>query len=114
MLIVNERPVPFREGIRMGDLVDEITERISDFTDRFLGREVRDLSAAASRLAQTTFEAAFSWGLGPDDLARMAEVLRRAQEEVDEIRREARKGRRKKGPGTARPEADDREPEPEE
>lgn len=77
-----------------GDVVDEIFERIGSFTDRFWGKETRDLSASFSRLAQSTFEGAFAWDLGSDSLERMAEVLERARKEMEEIRSRARKGDR--------------------
>ena len=70
-----------------GDIVDEIFERIGSFADRFWGKESRDLSAAFSRLAQSTFEGAFSWEAGPDVLRKMADALDRAREEMEELRR---------------------------
>ncbi len=70
-----------------GDLVDEIFERIGSFADRFWGKDTRDLSAAFSRMAQSTFEGAFTWDLGSETLQEMADVLDRARNELDEIRR---------------------------
>jgi DNA-binding PadR family transcriptional regulator len=70
-----------------GDLVDEIFDRINAFTDRYWGKEARDLSAAFSRLAQTTFEGAFAWDLGSETLRRMAEALDRAREELEDLKR---------------------------
>jgi DNA-binding PadR family transcriptional regulator len=75
-----------------GDLVDEIFERIGSFADRFWGKDTRDLSAAFSRMAQSTFEGAFAWDLGSETLKEMAEVLDRAKKEMDEVLR----GRRSK------------------
>ncbi len=77
---------------RNRDLVDEIFDRIESFAHRFLGKETRDLSAAFSRLAQSAFEGAFAWEGSPESVARMAEVLDRAKEDLDEIRREYRRG----------------------
>ncbi len=74
-----------------GDVVDEIFDRIGSFTERFWGKETRDLSAAFSRLAQSTFEGAFAWDIGSDSLERMAEVLDRARKEMEEVRSRARK-----------------------
>lgn len=70
-----------------GDVVEEIFDRISAFADRFWGKDSRDLSAAFSRLAQTTFEGAFAWEAGPDMLRRMADALDRARKEMDDIRK---------------------------
>jgi DNA-binding PadR family transcriptional regulator len=70
-----------------GDVVDEIFERIGDFANRFWGKDSRDLSAAFSRLAQTTFEGAFAWESGPEILRKMADALERAREEMEDIRK---------------------------
>jgi len=70
-----------------GDVVDEIFERIGSFADRFWGKDTRDLSAAFSRMAQSTFEGAFTWDLGSETLQEMADVIDRARKELDEIRR---------------------------
>lgn len=80
-----------------GDVVDEISERISSFADRFLGKDSRDLSAAFSRLAQSTFEGAFAWEAGPEVLRKMADALERARKEMEDIRREPKK---EEGEGT--------------
>jgi len=69
-----------------GDVVDEIFERISSFADRFWGKDTRDLSAAFSRLAQSTFEAAFAWETGPEVLRKMADALERARKEMEEMK----------------------------
>jgi len=69
-----------------GDVVDEIFERISLFADRFWGKDSRDLSAAFSRLAQSTFEGAFAWDTAPDVLRKMADALERARQEMEDLR----------------------------
>lgn len=74
-----------------GDLVDEIFDRIGSIADRFWGKDSRELSAAFSRLAQTTFEGAFAWEAGPETLRKMAGALDRAREELEEIKRSSRK-----------------------
>jgi len=71
-----------------GDVVDEIFERIGSFADRFWGKDTRDLSAAFSRLAQSTFEGAFTWEAGPDILRKMADALDRARKEMEDIKGE--------------------------
>jgi DNA-binding PadR family transcriptional regulator len=70
-----------------GDVVDEIFERIEAFADRFLGKDIRELSAAFSRVAQSTREGALAWDLGSDTLREMADVLDRARQELDDLRR---------------------------
>jgi len=74
-----------------GDVVDEIFDRIGSFTDRFWGKETRDLSAAFSRLAQSTFEGAFAWEAGPEALRKMADALDRARQEMEDLRKGARR-----------------------
>ncbi len=71
-----------------GDVVYEIFERIGSFADRFWGKDTRDLSAAFSRLAQSTFEGAFTWEAGPDILRKMADALDRARKEMEDIKGE--------------------------
>jgi DNA-binding PadR family transcriptional regulator len=69
-----------------GDVVDEIAERISRFTDRFFGDEMRDLTRSFRDLARETFEGAMR---GPEDaegLARMKEVLDRAARQMKQAR----------------------------
>ena len=79
-----------------GDVVDEIFARISSFTERFWGKDTRDLSAAFSRLAQSTFEGAFAWESGPEVLRKMADTLERAQKEMEDLRRGQKKERKEK------------------
>ena len=71
-----------------GDVVDEIFERLGSFADRFWGKDTRDLSAAFSRLAQSTFEGAFTREAGPDILRKMADALDRARKEMEDIKGE--------------------------
>lgn len=68
------------------DLVDEIFQRVEAFADRFLGKDTRELSAAFSRLAQTTFEGAFAWGVGPEALQEMTDILEDAREAMEKVR----------------------------
>ena len=69
------------------DVEDEIFDRIGAFADRFWGRESRDLSAAFSRLAQSTFEGAFAWNTDPEVLQKMAEILDRARREIEDLKK---------------------------
>ena len=67
---------------RNQDVVDEVFDRVSDFTNRFFGEGMRDLSASFSRLAQTTFETAMRAGSDRDVLVAMKEVLEEANRAV--------------------------------
>ncbi len=73
-----------------GDVVDEIFDRISSFAERFWGREIRNLSSSFSRLAHTAFEEAFWWGEDPEMHGEIKDILDRAWEEIEEVRRKAR------------------------
>jgi hypothetical protein len=75
-----------------GDLVDEIFERVESFAGRFLGRDARELSAAFSRLAQTTFEGAFAWEMTQESLRKMTEILEDAHKAMEEVREKAAGG----------------------
>lgn len=79
-----------------GDVLDEISERISSFTERYWGKENRDLSAAFSRLAQSTFEGAFAWETGPEVLGKMADALDAARKEMEDLRRGPKKEKAEK------------------
>lgn len=76
------------------DVVDDVFERVEQFTDRFFGRDMKKLSKSFSRIAQLTLDEAFRWGTDREDLEAMTEVLDRAAQELDEIRRQSRKRRR--------------------
>ena len=69
-----------------GDVVDEIFDRVGSFADRFLGRDSRELSAAFSRLAQSTFDGAFAWDMGPETVKKMTEVLEQARKDLEDLR----------------------------
>ena len=73
-----------------GDVVDEIFDRISSFAERFWGREIRNLSSSFSRLAHTAFEEALWWGEDPEMHGEIKDILDRAWEEIEEVRRKAR------------------------
>jgi DNA-binding PadR family transcriptional regulator len=84
------------------DVVDDVFERVENFTDRFFGRDMKELSRSFSRLAQLTFDQAFQWGAEPEDMARMREILERAVDEMEAHRKEARtrtRGRRRERGG---------------
>jgi len=69
---------------RNRDVVDEVFDRVSDFTDRFFGEGMRELSATFSKLAQATFEGAMRAGSDGDKLAVMNRVLEEALAKVKE------------------------------
>jgi len=75
-------------------LVDDVFERVDDFTDRFFGDDMKALSKAFSRLAQTTFDEALRWGAQSEDLTAMTEVLSKAADDLEAIK-QAAKARRK-------------------
>ena len=79
------------------DVIDDVFERVEHFTDRFFGRDMKELSKSFSKLAQLTFDQALQWGAEPDDLAKMNEILEKAVHDMKETRRESRERRR--GPG---------------
>jgi DNA-binding PadR family transcriptional regulator len=84
------------------DVVDDVFERVETFTDRFFGRDMKELSRSFSRLAQLTFDQAFQWGAEPEDIARMREILERAVDEMEAHRGKARahtRGRRRERGG---------------
>ena len=69
-----------------GDVVDDILERVSDFTDRFFRSEMRDLSRSFRKLAQITFERGVRWSETPEELERIKEILDRAIREIEEMK----------------------------
>ena len=76
------------------DIVDDVFDRVENFTDRFFGGDMRALSRSFSKLAQLTFDQAFQWGAEPEDLARMNEILERAVSDMRATRKAARERRR--------------------
>ena len=76
------------------DVVNDVFDRVENFTDRFFGGDMRALSRSFSKLAQLTFDQAFQWGAEPEDLARMNEILERAVSDMRATRKAARERRR--------------------
>lgn len=68
------------------DVIDDIFERVRDTVRGFSGGQMVALNQAFARLAAVTYRQA--WRSGPDDpmVGRMAEVLRRAADEIDKAR----------------------------
>jgi DNA-binding PadR family transcriptional regulator len=71
------------------DAIDDIFERVRDTVRGFSGGRMADLNQAFARLAATTYRQA--WRAGPDDpkVGLMAEVLRRAAEEIEKVQEPA-------------------------
>ncbi len=63
--------------------VDDIFDRVSEFSDRFFGRDMADLSRSFSRLAQTTFQGAVGWADDDELFGDMKDVLNRAVTDME-------------------------------
>jgi DNA-binding PadR family transcriptional regulator len=68
------------------DVVDEIVDRVSDFTNRYFRSEMRDLTKSFSRFAQVTFERTVKWPGDADVIEQVKEILRRATNEMEAVR----------------------------
>ena len=66
------------------DLLDEIIDRVRETVRDFAGGGIGEVQSAFAKLAATTFKRA--WRRGPDDpaLRRVAEILRKAADEVEQ------------------------------
>ena len=66
------------------DLLDEIIERVRETVRDFAGGGIGEVQTAFARLAGTTFKRA--WRRGPDDpaLKRVAEILRKAADDIEQ------------------------------
>ena len=66
------------------DVLDEIFERVRETVRDFTGGGLGEVQGAFAHLAGTTFRRA--WRLGPNDpsLKRVAEILKKAADEIDE------------------------------
>ena len=66
------------------DMLDEILDRVRETVRDIAGGGLGEVQGAFAQLAGTTFRRA--WRLGPDDpsLRRVAEILRKAAEDIDE------------------------------
>ncbi len=67
-----------------GDIVDEIIDRVSGFTDRFFRTEMRDMTRSFRKLAQLTFERGIRWAETPEELERITQILEQAAREIEE------------------------------
>ncbi len=66
------------------DLLDEILDRVRETVRDFTGGGIGELQGAFARLAGVTFRRA--WRLGPEDpaLKRVAEILRKAADDIEQ------------------------------
>ena len=70
------------------DVVDEIVDRVSDFTSRYFRTEMRDLTKQFSRFAQVTFERTVKWPGDAEVLGKVKDILERATHEMEAVRPE--------------------------
>jgi len=65
------------------DVIDDIFERVRDTVRGFTGGRMAEMNQAFGRVARATYRQA--WRMGPDDpsLGHIAEVLKRAAEEIE-------------------------------
>ncbi len=67
--------------------VADVFDRISDFTGRFTGSEMRDLTKSFIHFAQVSFEEAVKRAGDKDSLDRLKEILERATREMEDATR---------------------------
>jgi DNA-binding PadR family transcriptional regulator len=68
------------------DVVDEIVDRVSDFTSRYFRTEMRDLTREFSHFAQVTFERTVKWPGDADVIQQVKEILARATHDMEAVR----------------------------
>lgn len=68
------------------DVVDEITDRVSDFTNRYFRTEMRDLGRSFTRFAQVAFERSVKWPGDPDVVQQIKEIIERATHDLEAVR----------------------------
>jgi DNA-binding PadR family transcriptional regulator len=89
-----------REYLREhSEVVDEIRERVADFTSSEFRSQMGGLARSFTRLTQTAAERAFKWPNDPDVAAQIREILDRATHELE--------GVRPKTPGASKEESTD-------
>lgn len=77
------------------DRVDDVFDRISDYTARFRGSEMRDLTRSFIRFAQVSFEEAVRKAGDSEALDELKDILDRATREMEDVmarRRESKNG----------------------
>lgn len=83
------------------DTLDDIIDRVKDTIHHFTGGHVGEVQEAFAKLAATTFKNAFRRGGDDPSLKRVAEILRKAAEEIDQV---WRPGPSSAGGGSSTPE----------
>ena len=68
------------------DVVDEISERVSDFTNRFFRSEMRELGKTFSRFAQVAFEKTVKWPGDENVVQQIKDIVERATHEMEGVR----------------------------
>jgi DNA-binding PadR family transcriptional regulator len=68
------------------DVIDDITERVSDFTNRYFRTEMRDVGKAFSRFAQAAFERTVKWPGDPDVIQQIKDIIERATHDIEGVR----------------------------
>lgn len=72
--------------------VEDVFDRVSDFTDRFRGTDMREVTKSFMRLAQVSFEEAMRQAGNAEAMKRLREILDRATREMEENSRRAGEG----------------------
>ena len=68
------------------DVVDEIVDRVSDFTSRYFRSDMRDLGKHFSRFAQVTFERTVKWPGDQDVIQQVKDIIERATHDMEAVR----------------------------
>lgn len=63
--------------------VEDIVDRVSEFSERFTGRAMRDVTRSFVRLTQASCEGALSWAQDPEAMEALREILDRATRDVE-------------------------------
>ena len=67
-------------------VVDEIVDRVSDFTNRYFRTEMRDLAKSFSRFAQVAFERTAKWPGDVDVMQQVKDIIERATHDMEAVR----------------------------
>lgn len=74
--------------------VEDVFDRVSDFTDRFRGSDMREVTKSFMKLAQVSFEEAMRRAGNAESMTRLRDILDRATREMEEGGRRAGEGAR--------------------
>ncbi|MFQ5745841.1 MAG: PadR family transcriptional regulator [Gemmatimonadota bacterium] len=74
------------------DRLEDILDRIAEFTRHFTGAAMADATRSFVRLAQVSFERASRSPGGPEAMSKLTEILERAAREVENLGRAGRDG----------------------